>query len=197
MKLHSYFLTGILFILVSFVPEQNDFVTSHISVMKETGESMISSDNSYAVIKLNTYNQQLDINSCVLLTISDSITKKDELFSLSLNFTGQFPIDNLDFYDVANDKNIHTANGILTVNNVPHSYRLNFGLHGPNSINFRSQDASSYQAQINFAMEIGSVDYGLNDIPANVTKAILVVIKDGIINKTNENNVGPECVGQQ
>lgn len=195
MKPIAHFLTtaSLIIGLSASSQAQDDFVTSRIRVSTETG--VIISDNASAIIKLNTHSQELNVSSCILLSINDSVTGKSNQTSLTIDFTGQFPIENLDFYDVANDKNIHIASGELTVNQVNRPYKMNFGLHGPSSINVYSQDKRSYSARINFAIEVNAADFNLGDIPASFAKTIILGIKDGVINKTDEYNIGPECVG--
>ncbi|MFY9308318.1 MAG: hypothetical protein WAQ28_04630 [Bacteroidia bacterium] len=173
-------------------PAQTDFKTSRIRVSTESGA--VVSENTFAVIKLNTNSQEMDISSCILFDINDSATGKSEQASMTINFKGQFPIENLDFYDVANDKNIHTMSGELTVNNITRAYKMNFGLHGPSSINVYTQDKRSYTAQISFAIEIDVDEFDL-DVPPSYAKTFIIAIKDGVINKTNEYDLGPECIG--
>ena len=138
---------------------QDGFVTSGTRISTETGT--VISDNSLSIIKLNTHSQELNISTCILLNINDSITGKKDQASLTIDFTGQFPIENLDFYDVANDKNIHVVSGELTVNQVSRPHKMNFGLHGPSSINVYTQDKRSYSASISFAIEVNTYDFEL------------------------------------
>lgn len=190
--LHCY-LTELLILIASHIPAQSDFISSRVYVLKETGEA-IPAENAHALIKLNTHNYEFTINSCLILTISDSVTDKSQQTSIDLNFTGPFPIDNLDFYDVVNDKNIHVINGELTVNEITHAYKVNFGLHSPTSRNVYTQGIPSYSAHINFAIEINPIDFNLDNIPASFAKTLIIRVKDGIINKTGENEIAPECI---
>lgn len=185
-------ISGCLIMAASTLSAQDDFLTSRIRVSTEIGN--VVSENTFAIVKLNTNSHEFNVASCILFEINDSSTAKSEQANLTLNFTGQFPIDNLDFYDVANDKNIHTISGELTINNVTRPYKINFGLHGPSSINVYTQDKRSYIARINFAMEINTDDFNL-DIPSSYAKTFVIAVKDGVINKADEYDLGPECIG--
>lgn len=185
-------ISGCLIMAASTLSAQDDFLTSRIRVSTETGN--VVSENTFAIVKLNTNSHEFNIASCILFEMNDSSTGTSEQTSLTLNFTGQFPIDNLDFYDVANDKNSHTISGELTINNITRPYKINFGLHGSSSINVYSQDKRSYMARINFAIEINTDDFNLN-IPPGYAKTFVVAVKDGVINKADEYDLGPECIG--
>lgn len=195
MRTSAILLTSLLSMSLSYASAQSDFLTSKVRVSTETG--YLVSDNSYAIIKLNTHSHEFNMSSCIVFTINDTITGKSEQKSLTLNFTGQFPIDNLAFYDAVNDRNIHVVNGELAVNDVVKPYKIAFGLHNPSSINnVDSQDRTSYPLRINFAMEIRTAFFDLHDIPAYYAKIFLIAVKDGVINRSDEYVINPECIGR-
>lgn len=193
MKTLPCHLTALLILVTLGLAAQSDFISSRVYVLKETGET-IPTENAHSLIKLNTHNYEFNINSCLILTINDSITGKSQQTSIDLNFTGRFPIDNLDFFDVINDKNIHVINGELSINEITHAYKVNFGLHNPTSKNIYTQGTSTYSAHINFAIEIKPTDFSLDNIPVSFAKTLIIRVKDGVINKTGENEIAPECI---
>ncbi|MES2590733.1 MAG: hypothetical protein V4608_02525 [Bacteroidota bacterium] len=173
-----------------------EFISSPVQFSKEMGENISATGNDYAVIKLNTHTHEFSMGSCLVMAINDTVTGKNEQYNLTLNFAGKFPIDNIDFYDVVNDDNIHTINGELTVNNVTQPYNINFGLHTANaSSNIYSQDIRSSVTRISFAIELNAADFELFAIPVTFAKVIVIGVKNGVINKTGDNNTSPECIG--
>lgn len=187
---------SILFLSIAFKLSAQEFISSPVRFSKETEENISFTGNDYAVIKLNTHTQEFSMGSCLIMGINDTVTGKSEEFNLTLNFAGKFPIDNIDFFDIANDNNIHTINGELTVNNVTHPYKINFGLHAANpSSNIYSQDIRNSNTRISFALEINTGDFELETIPLTFAKTIIVSVKNGVINKTGDNNTSQECIG--
>jgi|GEM_PF-3339951 len=172
-----------------------EFLNSPVRIYMETGEIISSRTNEYAIISLNNQTNIFTVDLCVLLS---NINKHDTLEEinqqLSLNFKGQFPIDDLDFYDTgAKGGQIYSITGDLTINDIMKSFtKINFSLNR-STVPDDFIVTKSYPYHISFLIEVDPIEFCLNNILPKCPKTIIVSIEDGIINKINDGNEKPEC----
>lgn len=193
MKAKIIFFSIILF-AIAFKTSAQEFVNSNVRVFRETGETISYSENESAVIKLNPQTNLLSVDFCILLSRKNDTIKEDNQ-QLNLNFTGQFPIYDLDFYDLEGEaRKTYTITGELTINNITKTYtKIDFALHRSNLPNIYSPNVLSYPYNIGFLIEINPIDFCLENILENCPRTILIEVKDGIINKFSNGIKKTEC----
>lgn len=193
MKTITVFLTIVL-LGIEYKTKAQEFVSSNVRIFQEAGKTISSKENEFSIIKLNSQTNQLSIDLCVLLTNTyDSLQELNQ--QLSLNFKGPFPIDDLDFFNLAGKEGkIYTVTGDLTINDIVKSYStLNFSLHTSNFPSIYSRDIESYPYHIGFLMEINPMDFCLEIVMQNCARTIFVEVKDGTINKLYEDDEKIGC----
>ncbi len=193
MRSKTVFFAIILF-AITFKTSAQEFISSNVRVFRETGETISYSENEMAVIKLNPKTNQFRVDFCVfLIQKNDTIKKTNQ--QLSLDFKGQFPISDLDFYDLEGEsRKLYTIIGELTINNITRSFtKIDFALHRSNFPNIYSPNVLSYPYNISFQLEINPMDFCLESVLEDCPRSIFVEIKDGIINKFSNGNGKSEC----
>lgn len=193
MKTKNIFFIIILF-EISFKTSAQEFISSNVRVFRESGETISYSEKEIAVIKLNPQTNQFRVDFCVSLTKKkDTIEEMNK--QLSLDFKGQFPISDLDFYDLEGEsRKTYTITGELTINNITRTYtKIDFALHRSNSPNIYSPNVLSYPYNISFQLDINPIDFCLENILPDCPRTIFVEVKDGVINKFNNGNGKPKC----
>lgn len=193
MKAKNIFFTIILFAIAFKTPAQ-EFLSSNVRVFRETGETISFSENEIAVIKLNPQTNLFRADFCVFLTRqNDTVEEMNQ--QLSLDFKGQFPISDFDFYDLEGEsRKLYTIVGELTINNITKTYtKIDFTLHRSTFPNIYSPNVLSYPYNINFQLEINPIDFCLENILPDCPRTIFVEVKDGIINKFSNGNGKPRC----
>ncbi|MES2285274.1 MAG: hypothetical protein V4547_06255 [Bacteroidota bacterium] len=193
MKSKNVFFTIILF-AIAFKTSAQEFISSNVRVFRETGETISYSENEIAIIKLNPQTNQFRADFCVLLARKNDTIKAPNQ-QLSLDFRGQFPISDLDFYDLEGEsQKTYTIIGELTINNITRSYtKIDFALHRSNFPNIYSPNVLSYPYNISFQLEINPTDFCLESVLEDCPRSIFVEVKDGIINKFINGNGKAGC----
>jgi hypothetical protein len=199
MKKIVYLVVSILFAMTIKMSAQ-EFISSRASISSDN-EGLIPSENESVLIQLNEQTSLFSVSSCILLK-SLKGNKNDSALLINrqmyLNFKAPFPIDDLNFYDINNNEKLYSMSGELTIGEVTVPFKINFSLHGYTPQDIATNDIHSYPALISFTMEINPDDYRLENVPSCFAgncfeKLIMVAIKNGTINKSNDSGQKPQC----
>ena len=189
MKTKHHIFSLFLFVIVCNTTAQ-EFLNSNARIFRETGESISHSEDEKSVIKLNPQTNQFRVDFCVWLNKTSSADQQ-----LTLEFTGPFPINDLDFYDLEGEgRKTYAIIGELTINNITRTYtQLHFTLHRSNLPNNYSPNVISYPYNIAFLFEINPAEFCLENILENCPRTLFVEVKDGIINRFTNGYGKPKC----
>lgn len=174
-------------LMVTFKINAQEFVSSDVRLSKEAIGKTTSVVSENAVIRLNNQNDEF-VFSIRLFPILTSTNENDSITSLNqkmvVDYKAIFPIDDLDFFDAGNEGKRYTLYGDLTVNNITKPLQLDFYLQQYIAPDISIQDIQIYPVRISFAFEINPAEFGLDNETAKFTEKIIVVVGNGIINKS-------------
>lgn len=189
MKTIFIFLTSV-FLMITVKIAAQEYVASPVKLSKEAIGKISSVLSENAVIILNDQNDEFAfaIRLFPILTAlneGDSIARLNQ--SLVMDYQAGFPIDDLDFYMPGNKSKQHSMDGNLTINNITKPVKINFYLYESVPQDISSKDVHTYPLRISFALEINPAEYELDIETAKFTEKIIVVVKNGIINRASNN----------
>ncbi|HEY0029906.1 MAG TPA: hypothetical protein VGC65_04030 [Bacteroidia bacterium] len=183
-------LTVLLLFFAGGIAAQEQYIASPVRLSKEAIGKISSVITENALIKLNNQNDEFTfaIRLYPILTSSstnDSITTMNQ--NLVVDYKAEFPIDDLDFFDVGYEGKTYSLNGDLTIYNITRPLLINFYLHESTPEDINAKNIRSYPVRISFAFEINPAEYGLDYETANFTEKIIIIVENGIINKPSAN----------
>ena len=104
---------------------------------------------------------------------------------LQLKLTGIFPMENMDFYTVADNGKSGTMELTCSLNDITIKKTLTFYLVIPeNAPEINDAGYPHYQGRVSFSLPVLPGDFNLDSPPFSIKKNILVDVSAGIVNKT-------------
>ncbi len=186
MKTIFNILTG-LFISISVMAQAQEYVSSDVKLSKEAIGKTTADIVENAVIRVNEQNDEFAF-SIRLFPILASSNDNDSIATLNknmvLDYKASFPIDDLAFFEPGNNGKKFILRGNLTINNISKPVQLDFYLQEYMPQGLATKDIQTYPVRMSFALEINPAEYGLDNETAKFTEKIIIVVGNGIINRT-------------